>query len=285
MERAEDLEVGRREHRCPGASHAEIWGSGKPVVGMVHLLPLPGSPRWAGSMDEVLVRAVAEATILARGGLNGVLVENYGDVPFFPVSVPPETVAAMAVAVREVVRAVPLPVGVNVLRNDASAALAVAAAAGARFVRINVHTGSMFTDQGRLEGRAHETLRQRRSLGTPVAILADVLVKHATPPPGTTLEGAARDAWHRGLADGLILTGGETGAPADARDIRRVKRVLPAEGKVWAGSGVTPDDAPALLEAADGLIVGSALQAGGLAGGGVQAERVGALIRALGRGG
>jgi len=263
--------------------HAELWGVTKPVVGMVHLLPLPGSPGWGGSMADVLDRAVWEARILAGEGLDGVLVENYGDVPFFPGAVPPETVAAMAVVVREVAGEVRVPVGVNVLRNDARAALAVAAAGGARFVRVNVHAGSMFTDQGLLEGRAYETLRLRRSLGAPVAILADVLVKHATPPPGTTLEGAARDAWHRGLADGLILTGAETGAPVDAGEMGRVKAALPEEGRVWVGSGVTAESAPALLEAADGLIVGSALQAGGRAGGGVRAERVRALVRALGR--
>jgi uncharacterized protein len=265
-------------------SHPGLWGSSKPVVGMVHLLPLPGSPGWGGSMDEVLDRALAEARMLEEEGLSGVLVENYRDAPFFPGAVPAETVAAMAVAVWEVARGVALPVGVNVLRNDASAALAVAAAAGARFIRVNVHTGSMFTDQGLLEGQAHETLRLRRSLGAPVAVLADVLVKHASPPPGTTLEGAARDAWHRGHADGLILTGAETGAPVEARDLRRLRNALP-EGIVWVGSGVTAGTAPGLLEAAHGLIVGSAFQARGQAGGGVERERVRALMSALGRGG
>jgi uncharacterized protein len=265
-------------------SHQALWGTAKPVVGMVHLPPLPGSPRWRGSMEAVLGRALGEAGILEEEGLSGILVENYMDAPFFPSAVPAETVAAMAVVVREVVRAATIPVGVNVLRNDAHGALAVAAAAGAPFVRVNVHTGAMFTDQGLLEGRAHETLRLRRALGAPVAILADVLVKHASPPPGTTLEGVARDSWHRGLADGLIVTGAETGAPVEARDIRRLREAIP-EAVLWVGSGVTPETAPALLDEAHGLIVGSALQAGGKAGSGVERERVRALMGVLGRGG
>jgi uncharacterized protein len=273
-----------REGLAGRHSHQALWGTAKPVVGMVHLLPLPGSPRWGGSMEEVLDRALGEAGILEEEGLNGILVENYRDAPYFPGAVPAETVAAMAVVVREVVRVAAIPVGVNVLRNDASAALAVAAAAGASFVRVNVHTGAMFTDQGLLEGRAHDTLRLRRSLGTPVAILADVLVKHGTPPPGTTLEEAARDAWRRGIADGLIVTGAETGAPVETPDILRLRDAVP-EGIVWVGSGVTPETAPDLLEAAHGLIVGSALQAGGGAGGGVERERVRALMGALGMGG
>jgi membrane complex biogenesis BtpA family protein len=234
-------------------------------------------------MEEVLVRASEEATLLASEGLDGVLVENFGDAPFFPDEVPPETVAAMAVVVREVVRCTPVPVGVNVLRNDALASVAVAAAAGARFFRVNVHTGSMFSDQGLLQGQAHRTLRQRRNLGVSLALLADVMVKHATPPPGLTLEATARDTWFRGLADGLVLTGPETGKPVDLETIRRVRGALPADAKVWVGSGATPDIAGTLIRAADGIIVGSALQAGGSAGAGIDASMVRAFMRALDR--
>ena len=141
----------------------------------------------------------------------------------------------------------------------------------------------MFTDQGFLEGQAHETLRVRSALDAPVAILADVFVKHATPPPGTTLEGAARDAWHRGQADGLILTGTETGAPVSREDIGRLRGSLPRDGRVWVGSGVTAHTAGELLKEADGLIVGSALQVGGVAGGEVEAGRVIGLMDALDR--
>lgn len=234
-------------------------------------------------MEEVLARACEEATVLADEGLDGVLVENLGDTPFFPHRVPPETVAAMAVATREVVRCVEIPVGVNVLRNDAPAALAVAVAAGARFIRVNVHTGSMFTDQGLLQGRSHRTLRQRRAIGVPLPILADLMVKHATPPPGLTLESAARDSWYRGMADGLILTGKETGEPVDPREISEVRGALPADAKVWVGSGATPENAPSLARIASGIIVGSALKEGGSAEGRVDVARVRSFMAALGR--
>ena len=264
-------------------SHQDLWGGIKPVVGVIHLLPLPGSPRWAGSMKPVLARALREAEALQEGGADGVLVENFGDAPFFPREVPPETVAAMAVVVERVVESVSLPVGLNVLRNDASAALAVAASTGARFIRVNVHTGSMFTDQGLLEGRAHDTLRLRRALGADVLILADVLVKHAVPPPGLSLEAAAADTWERGLADGLILTGRGTGLPVDPEHIQRARQDLPEEAPIWVGSGATPQTASGLLQAADGIIVGSALQKGGRAGGGIAAPWVRAFMEALGR--
>lgn len=258
----------------------EIWSVPRPLVGMVHLLPLPGSPRWGGSLAEVRERALADARLLAEGGLDGVLAENYLDAPFYPDDVPAETTAAMAVLVAEIVRSVAVPVGVNVLRNDAAAALAICAASGARFVRVNVHTGAMLADQGWLTGRAHETLRTRARLGLlRVAILADVLVKHAAAPAGLEAADAARDAWHRGLADALIVTGAATGETVAVERLRTVRAAVP-EAPVWIGSGLTAENAPTLLPLADGAIVGSALQRDGVAGAGVEAARVRGLVQA-----
>jgi uncharacterized protein len=259
------------------------WRRELPLVGMVHLLPLPGAPRWRGSMAEVLDRAAAEAEGLAGAGFDGLLVENFLDAPFHPDTVPPETVAALTLAVVAAMRAAPaLPVGVNALRNDASAAVGIAAAAGAAFVRINVHTGAMLTDQGWISGRAHETLRQRARLQVPVSLWADVLVKHAVAPAGLRAADAARDAWERGLADVLIVTGSATGAGPDPERIRAVRGAVP-EAPLWVGSGLTPDNAAALLEHADGDIAGSAVRRAGRAGAELDPARAAALIDAVER--
>ncbi len=262
----------------------DLFGTARPIVGMVHLLPLPGAPRWGGSMAAVLERALADAQALGDGGVHGILVENFLDAPFFPDRVPPETVAAMAIAVAEVARVARVPVGVNVLRNDAAAALAVAAATSARFIRVTVHTGAMLADQGWLEARAHETLRLRRALfpADPPAILADVLVKHAVPPAPLDLAQTARDTWHRGLADGLVVSGEGTGAPTDPARVERVKAAVP-EAPVWVGSGMTAENAARLLAAADGAIVGSALARGGRAGAGIDPARVQRFMAAIAR--
>ena len=233
-------------------------------------------------MEAVLERAVADARALREAGLDGVLVENYSDVPFYPDRVPAETVAAMAVCVREVVRAVDLPVGVNVLRNDGLGAVGVAAAAGARFVRINVHTGVMAADQGLLTGRAHETLRLRESLNAQVAIFADVWVKHATPFPGAELEQAAEDTFRRGLADALIVTGSGTGKETDLARVDLVRGAVP-EAPILVGSGVTQSSLSEVLAVADGAIVGSSICVDGVAGGGVDPQRARALVASLSR--
>jgi uncharacterized protein len=253
------------------------------IIGMVHLLPLPGSPRYGGEFGAVLRRAVEDATALADGGVDGVMVENFGDAPFYPEHVPPESVAAMTLATRSVMEAVPLPIGVNVLRNDAAAALAIAGVVGASFIRVNVHTGAMWSDQGLLQGRAHETLRQRRSLGPNVRILADVLVKHAAPPAPLKIESVARDLIERGLADGLIVSGESTGAATELEDVRWVKAAA-GPTPVWIGSGITPDTAPSLLAVADGAIAGTALKRDGEVLAPVDVKRVRALMEVV-RGG
>lgn len=233
-------------------------------------------------MGQILDRARSDADILADSGFDALLVENFADTPFHGSTVPPETVAAMACAVAAVVDASDVPVGVNVLRNDARAALAVATAAGASFIRVNVHTGVMWTDQGTLEGRAAETLRVRAALGDDVALLADVHVKHATPPPGQALEDAAADSWARGMADGLIVSGSGTGRPTDLANVGRARLGAP-DAPVFVGSGVTPETVTRVLQAADGAIVGTCLKPEGDPGGAVDPAKARALMVAAGR--
>jgi hypothetical protein len=259
---------------------ARIFPAPRPLIGMVHLLPLPGAPRWAGSLAAVLDHAAGDAARLTEAGFDGLIVENYGDAPFHPGAVPPETVAAMTLAVAEVRRVSPLPTGVNVLRNDARSALAICAATGAAFLRVNVHTGALLTDQGWIAGAAHETLRERRRLGAGCALLADVFVKHAVPPAGLDIGAAARDTWHRGLADVLVVSGPATGEPTPAERIAAVRAAVP-DAPLWIGSGVGAANGVALLALADGAIIGSAVQREGRAGGGVDRERALRLVAAL----
>ncbi|MEX2531142.1 MAG: BtpA/SgcQ family protein [Gemmatimonadota bacterium] len=260
---------------------ARLFGTSHPLIGMVHLPPLPGSPLWGRSLDAVLERVRADARCLVEGGMDGLLLENFGDQPFRPYEVEPVTVAVMTRAVmaaREV--SAGLPLGVNVLRNDATAALGIAAATGAAFIRVNVHTGTMFTDQGMLEGRAHETLRLRERIAPGTLVLADLLVKHATPPPGLDPVSAARDLRHRGLADVLVVPGAATGVPVDPARIRGAREAVP-DAPVWVGSGITPANVRELLRLADGAIVGSSLHEDGKAGTGIDPARVSELVSAF----
>jgi membrane complex biogenesis BtpA family protein len=231
-------------------------------------------------MQEIVERAVSDAQAYEAGGASALIVENYGDAPFHKDRVEPCTVAALTVVVVAVRSAVALPVGINVLRNDAVAALSIAAATGAAFIRVNVHTGALLTDQGIIEGRAAETLRLRRRLDAMVDIWADVLVKHAWPLGAVTLADAARDTVERGLADALIVTGTRTGQPATPEEVQLLRSLLPTV-PIYVGSGVTPDRIPAYHPAATGFIVGTWAKAGGVIDHPVDVSRVEALARAI----
>lgn len=230
------------------------------LVGMVHLLPLPGSPRWAGSVEAVLERARRDAEALRAGGCDALLVENMGDVPFLARELAPETVAAAALATREVV-GFGLPTGLQLLAAANRQALGVAAATGASFIRVEGFAYAHVADEGLLEACAGPLLRARRGLGCEVAVWADVQKKHAAHALTADLDLAelARGTAFCG-ADALIVTGRRTGAPTARADVQAARQAgLP----VAVGSGVTPDDAGALAEVAQALIVGTSLKQDG----------------------
>ena len=255
----------------------------KEIIGVVHLLPLPGSPGWKGDLDSVVEHALRDTEALARGGIDAVIFENFGDVPFLSGPVPAETIAAMAVVIEGVTNSVEVQFGVNVLRNDPIAALALAYATGGEFIRANVHTGVMVTDQGIIEGRAEDTVRRRSALAAPVKLLADVLVKHAVPLGEQDIRDAAKAAVHRGMADALIVTGPFTGEEADLSDVKSVKEVVPQGTSVLVGSGVTEENIKNYLEWANGVIVGTSLKRDGVVSNPVDQGRVTRLVSA-GRG-
>ncbi len=233
-------------------------------------------------MHAVTQRALHDAAVLEEAGFDALLIENFGDVPFYPEDVPPATTAAMTAVIAQLAQSTRLPFGVNVLRNDATSALGIAVATGAAFIRVNVHSGGMLTDQGWLSGRAHQTVRRRGELGVPVSICADLLVKHAIPPAGADLAEIARDTRLRGQADVLIVTGAATGAPTNPERARIVKAALP-DTPVWIGSGVRSETVCSLLEVADGAIIGTALKHDGQPLNPVDPARAAAMIRAAGR--
>lgn len=260
------------------ATHSQEWltdlfGSQRPIIGVIHLPPLPGSSAYSGNFKAVMRRCLTDAEALEAGGVDGLIVENYGDAPFKADRVDPETVAAMSLLVSETVKHCSKPVGVNVLRNDAASALAVAALAGGRFIRVNVHTGAALTAEGLILGRSSETLRLRTLLKSDVKIFADVSVKHSFINIPRALRHATLEATERGKADALIVTGRRTGEPPALGEVKQAKKAA-GETPVFVGSGLNPRNFKALLTHADGAIVGSYFKVGGSTTNPVDPERV-----------
>jgi membrane complex biogenesis BtpA family protein len=251
------------------------------IIGMVHVGSLPGAPRYAGSMQSVIDAALRDARALRDGGCDAMAFENFGDRPFFKDRVPAETIAALTRVIVEVAGEVKLPFGVNVLRNDAASAIAIAAATGAAFIRINIHTGAMLTDQGIIEGRAAETLRKRAAIAPEVLIFADHMVKHATPMVAVDDVQAAKDLRHRGFADGIIVSGAETGAEPDRGSFSALRAALD-DVPILIGSGLTEANAGVFADA-DAAIVGTSIKIDGRVEAPVDQDRVVRLVAAFKR--
>lgn len=258
------------------------------LIGMVHLQPLPGSPGSTLPLTAVVEAARSDARALAEAGFDALMIENFGDAPFRPGAVDAHTVSAMTVVVQAVRSEVDIPIGINVLRNDARAAIAIAVVCDATFVRVNIHCGAYATDQGIIEGQADETLRYRRRLGggalgaddAPApAIFADVHVKHASPLLSQSIAEAAEETAYRGRADGLIVSGTATGKPTPPDDVHAVRKAVP-DRPILIGSGATSDNARELLAVADGIIVGTAIKQDGRTSAPVDPLRAAAFVQA-----
>ena len=233
-------------------------------IGVVHLLPLPGTPHAKEPLQFIIDRALHDANVILSAGFGGIILENFGDAPFVQHHVPPHIVSCMTRIAWEIKKRFShsFTFGINVLRNDAQSAIAIAKAVEADFVRINVHIGSAWTDQGLIEGSAYDTLMYKRSIDSKVQIAADVLVKHAAPAGSSELQLLAKDTILRGGADMLILTGTRTGNTTSQEDVQKVRRILPST-PLWIGSGVTPSNLAKYHPIATGAIIGSYLHEDG----------------------
>ncbi|MGH2533928.1 MAG: BtpA/SgcQ family protein [Thermomicrobiales bacterium] len=247
----------------------------------MHLHPLPGTAKGgdASSLAEILDAARRDAAAYTTGGVEAIIVENFGDAPFRRGPVEPHVIAAMTKAVEAVASESGLPIGVNILRNDVTGAVSIAAMAGARFVRANVYVGAAVTDQGIIQGEAEEVQSLIRGLRADVDIWADVDVKHAVQLAQRPVAELAADAIERGLAAAVIVTGPATGMPADEQDLASVKSAV-LDAMVMVGSGVRVDNLHAVFRHADGVIVGTSMKVDGVVTNAVDVERVRALVTA-----
>ena len=253
------------------------------VVGVIHVGALPGTPGSRLDVGALARLAAREAAAYRAGGVDGLMIENMHDVPYLRGSVGPEIVAAMAVVGRAVKEEAGLPTGVQILAGANVEAMAVAHAAGLDYIRAEAYTFAHVADEGLIESSAAELLRFRRRIGAGgVRVWADVKKKHAAhaiTADVSLAETAAAVEFMRG--DAVIVSGGVTGEPPRAADVREAKSRcrLP----VLLGSGVTPENVAEFFEDADGFIVGSYFKEGGLWSNAVERARVERLAEAVRR--
>ena len=260
-------------------SLADLFAVPKPVIGMVHLWPLPGAPGYTGyGMQTIIDHALRDADALIQGGVDGLMVENMWDLPYYVGNdVKPEAMTTQSVAAAEVTKNFPVPVGINVIHNGGLVCLAIAVAAGARFIRVCILTGARLWDTGEFDhGCAADLVRKRKELHAEgIHIFADVDKKHSVPFPGLDL--ATHIEWTEFYgADALIVSGRMTGSAPDVEKVREAKRL--AKRPILIGSGASAENVPAFLQHADGIIVGTSLKKDGVMENPVDVNRVRALL-------
>ena len=230
------------------------------ILGVIHLKGLPGSPSNKLNLEEITKLAQNDIDNLSKAGVNGIIVENFGDVPFVKNDVSKRTVASLTSVIQNLNIDSKLKLGVNVLRNDGIAALSIAEATNADFVRINVlNNVMMFTDQGIIEGEANKIAEFNKSLNKDIEIFADVFVKHAVPPEGSKIENHTEELINRAGADVVIVTGDGTGHEINIDDLNKVRDIVPA-GKLAIGSGVNETNIDKYDDIADILIIGTSFK-------------------------
>ncbi|MEA1904643.1 MAG: BtpA/SgcQ family protein [Candidatus Hadarchaeota archaeon] len=261
----------------------EIFEVDKPVIGMIHLAPLPGAPGYNYyEMDAIIEKALTDVKAFEEGGVNGLIVENMWDHPYYVgEEVPPEEMTAQAVAAREIIKSTDLPTGINVIHNGGRVTLSIAVASGADFIRVCLLTGARVWDTGEFDhGCAAEVLRLRKNLGAEhIKIFADVDKKHSVAFPGIDL--VTHIQWtKRYLADAIIVTGKLTGIPPKLEDARKAKEAA-GDTPVLVGSGASIDNVKNFLKYADGVIVGTSIKKDGVIENPVDTDRVKKFIQTV----
>jgi hypothetical protein len=264
-----------------GDTLQELFGVSKPIIGMVHVRPLPGAPRYQGeSMQEITRAALTDAVTLVEGGVDGLIVENGGDVPFrHPDQLGAETAASVAVVAAAVKGAAEVPIGINVLANGVMQSIAIAKAIDAQFVRANQWVNAYVANEGIVQGVAAEALRYRSYLRADgVHVFADVHVKHGS--HAIVADRSLAELTHDAEffdADVLIATGQRTSDPTPTEEVLGVKAASTLS--VIVGSGLSIDNVDELMTAADGAIVGSSVKDDGVWWNPVSRERVEAIMQ------
>ena len=246
----------------PAGVMREICGVQQALIGVVHLAALPGTPAAELTMAGIVERAVADARVYHDAGFDALILENMHDRPYLKGAAGPEIVAAMTAIACAVHRAVPLPLGIQVLAGANTEAMAVAHASDAVFVRVEGFVFAHVADEGLIEACAGPLLRYRKAIGAQsVRVFADIKKKHSAHAitADVDLVETARAAEFF-AADGVVVSGVATGRETDADEVRAVSAAVGIPALV--GSGVTPDNLERYPEA-DGLIVGSSVKRDG----------------------
>lgn len=234
-----------------------LFQARKPLIVMIHVQALPGTPNNHMSVKEIADQACQEAKILSESGMQAIMLENMHDVPYLNREVGPEIVSALTRVATEVRATTNLPLGLQILAGANQAALSVALAAEFQFIRAEGFVFGHMADEGLLQSDAGELLRFRKNIGAEhIQVFTDIKKKHSS--HAMTQDISLIDTVEAAeffLSDGVIITGTHTGKPVNQQQLNEV--YASAKLPVLVGSGVTPEGLPDIWDHSEAFIVGS----------------------------
>ena len=235
----------------------KLFKVSKPIIGMIHVDALPGTPNFKGDINKIISSAIDEAKTYLDAGINSIAIENMHDIPYLNKNVGPEIISMMSIIAYEVKNKTSLPIGIQILAGANKEALASAKSAGIDFIRAEGFVFAHVADEGIMNSDAGELLRYRKIIDAEnILVFTDIKKKHSSHSltADVTIEETAKAAEFF-LSDGLILTGTSTGKEADLNEIKAVKKV--SKLPVIIGSGITEKNVENYLPFCDAMIVGS----------------------------
>ena len=228
------------------------------IIGMIHLMPLPGSPKYQGDIQEIIDVAMADAEALVVGGINCFIIENFNDDPYAE-KIDDFSFALMVTICQEIKRKYNCILGVNIQFNDYEKELALAYVTDAKFIRVEVFIDTRIGIEGTIVPKCREISEIKRKYNIDTLIFADIDVKHTTALVKEDIVELAYRAKEAG-ADAIILTGNKTGENPRKEEITRVRQALGNEFPLIIGSGFNSKNARQYLEYVDAAIVGSSIK-------------------------
>lgn len=251
----------------------------KPIIGMIHVDALPGTPKYSGSVKEIIENALNEASIYCKCGIDALMIENMHDVPYLNRNVGSEITSLMSIILYEIKKAYKVPLGIQILAGANKEALSAANSAGADFIRAEGFVFAHIADEGMFNSDAGEILRYRKQINADnVLVFTDIKKKHSSHSitADTDILETAKAAEFF-LSDGVIVTGGATGKEPSLEEIKAVKKNLKIP--VLAGSGITEKNVDQYIEYCDALIIGSYFKKNGLWSNPIDPDRVRSFMK------
>jgi membrane complex biogenesis BtpA family protein len=259
----------------------KLFGKNKPVIGMIHIDPLPGTPKYKDSVKQIIEKSIDEAKIYLDAGIDAIAIENMHDTPYLKRNVGEEITSLMSIIGYEIKNRTQIPVGIQILAGANRQAIAAAHSAGLDFIRAEGFVFSHIADEGIFDSDAGELLRYRKSIGADnILVFTDIKKKHSSHKitEDISIVETAKAAEFF-LSDGVVITGSHTGKPADIQEISSVKKQISLP--IIVGSGITDTNIEDYFNISDGWIIGSYFKKGGNWKNGVDSERVSNFMKKI----